>query len=241
MDILVNLINLLSDKINDMSDKNIINIVLSKLDFSPKYYKVIKNDNKIFIKCHSCYINIFPDINNYDKIKKKALEYRQSMIYSHTCNSCMPPQQFYNDIINNIDNYKREPNLYLCITYADIIIDLETQNYKITKSNFNIRKPTDDKYKLFETIVNNIDNYSYYFKLKYDLKSINQSYSNIDNNIYDFNNIDLSFINDNDNNNNDEIKLELIMPSLVSISPNIDTKPLLSNQIKINILKGGFI
>jgi hypothetical protein len=44
MDIFVNLINLLSDKINDMSDKNIINIVLSKLDFSPKYYKVIKND-----------------------------------------------------------------------------------------------------------------------------------------------------------------------------------------------------
>jgi hypothetical protein len=150
----------------------------------------------------------------------------------------MPPPQFYYDIIDNIDNYKREPNLYLCITYADIIIDLETQNYKITKSNFNIRKPTDDKYKLFETIINNIDNYSYYFKLKYDLKSINQSYSNINNNnIYDFNNIDLSFINDN----NDEIKLELIMPSLNSISPDIDTKPLLSNQIKINILKGGFI
>jgi hypothetical protein len=238
MDIFVNLINLLSDKINDMSDKNIINIVLSKLDFSPKYYKVIKNDNKIFIKCHSCYINIWKDIDTYDEIKKKALEYRQSMIYSHTKNSCMPPPQFYYDIIDNIDNYKREPNLYLCITYADIIIDLETQNYKITKSNFNIRKPTDDKYKLFETIINNIDNYSYYFKLKYDLKSINQSYSNINNNnIYDFNNIDLSFINDN----NDEIKLELIMPSLNSISPDIDTKPLLSNQIKINILKGGFI
>jgi hypothetical protein len=237
MDILVNLINLLSDKINDMNHKNIINIVLSKLDFTPKYYKVIKNDNKIFIKCHNCYINVFKDIDTYDEIKNKALEYRQSMIYSHTRNSCMPPPQFYYDIIDNIDNYKREPNLYLCITYADIIIDLETQNYKITKSNFNIRKPTEDKYKLFETIINNIDNSSYYFNLNYDLKSINKSYSNINNNIYDFNNIDLSFIN----NNNDEIKLELIMPSLNSISPDIDTKPLLSNQIKINILKGGFI
>jgi hypothetical protein len=160
------------------------------------------------------------------------------MIYSHTGNSCLPPPQYYNDIVNNIDCYKhRNPNLYLCITYADIIIDLETQNYKITKSNFNIRKPTEDKYKLFETIINNIDNSSYYFNLNYDLKSINKSYSNINNNIYDFNNIDLSFIN----NNNDEIKLELIMPSLNSISPDIDTKPLLSNQIKINILKGGFI
>lgn len=238
MDILVNLINLLTDKINDMNHKNIINIVLSKLDFSPKYYKVIKNDNKIYIKCHSYYINVFKNIDNNDEIKQKALEYNQSMIYSHTKNSCMPPPQYYNEIINNIDTYKnRTPNLYLCITYADIIIDLETQNYKISKSNFNIRKPTEDKYNLFETIINNIDNSSYYFIFNYNLKLINECYSDINNNIYDFNNINLSFINDNNN----EIKLELIMPSLTSLSPDIDTKALVSNQIKISIINGGFI
>jgi hypothetical protein len=228
MDILVNLINLLTDRINDISDKNIINIVLSKLDFIPNHYKVIKNDSKIFIKCHNYYINVFNDDDyNKDEIKIKATE-----------NSCIPPPQHYNEIINNIDSYKsRNPNLYICIIYADIIIDLETQNYKITKSYFNIRKPTEDKYKLFETIITNIDNPSYYFNLNYDLKSINESYSNIDNNIYHLNHLELSFIG----KNGEENKIGLIMPTISSISPEIDTKPLLSNQIKTNIIKGGFI
>jgi hypothetical protein len=239
MDILVNLINLLTDKINDISDKNIINIVLSKLDFIPNHYKVIKNDSKIFIKCHNYYINVFNDDDyNKDEIKIKAIEYIQSLIYSHTENSCIPPPQHYNEIINNIDSYKsRNPNLYICIIYADIIIDLETQNYKITKSYFNIRKPTEDKYKLFETIITNIDNSSYYFNLNYDLKSINEAYSNIDNNIYHLTDIKLSFIG----KNGEENKIGLIMPTISSISPEIDTKPLLSNQIKTNIIKGGFI
>jgi hypothetical protein len=239
MDILVNLINLLTDRINDISDKNIINIVLSKLDFIPNHYKVIKNDSKIFIKCHNYYINVFNDDDyNKDEIKIKAIEYSQSLIYSHTENSCIPPPQHYNEIINNIDSYKsRNPNLYICIIYADIIIDLETQNYKITKSYFNIRKPTEDKYKLFETIITNIDNPSYYFNLNYDLKSINEVYSNIDNNIYHLTDIKLSFIG----KNGEENKIGLIMPTISSISPEIDTKPLLSNQIKTNIIKGGFI
>ena len=245
MDIIINLINVMSerfnnfkDKIDEMDDKNIINMVLSKLEFCPNHYKILKKDNKIFIKCHTFYINIFNDNSNFDEIKMKVIEYNQPMIYSHTKNSCMPPPQYYNEIINNIDSYKtsRNPNLYLCIKYCDIIIDLETKNYKITKANFNIRKPTDDKSKLFETIINNINNPSYYFIFNYDLNSINESYSDIRNYIYDFKKISLSFSNDDNN-----IDIDVIMPIISSLSNDIDTKPLVSNQIKINIINGGFI
>jgi hypothetical protein len=36
-------------------ERNIINLVLSKLEFYPNHYKIIKKDNKIFIKCHLLY------------------------------------------------------------------------------------------------------------------------------------------------------------------------------------------
>ena len=40
-------------KIRDNNnEKRIINLVLSKLDFCPNHYKIIRNDNKIIIKCH---------------------------------------------------------------------------------------------------------------------------------------------------------------------------------------------
>jgi hypothetical protein len=39
-------------KLNEMNEKNIINMVLSKLDFYPNHYKIIKKNNKIYIKCH---------------------------------------------------------------------------------------------------------------------------------------------------------------------------------------------
>ena len=35
-----------------MNERIIINMVLSKLDFYPNHYKIIKKNNKIYIKCH---------------------------------------------------------------------------------------------------------------------------------------------------------------------------------------------
>ena len=49
-----------------MDEIDIINTILSKLDFSPIYHKIIKKDNKIFIKCHSYFINIFNNDNDND-------------------------------------------------------------------------------------------------------------------------------------------------------------------------------
>lgn len=244
MDIIINLVNLMSEKINllntkidNMNDKNLINNVLSKLDFTSNNYKIIKKDNKIYIKCHSYFINVFKDDDDNDEeFKKKIIEYNQPMIFSHTGNSCMPPSQYYNEIINNIEPYKNRRNLFICIKYADITIDLETKSYNIIKSNFNIRKPTNDTSNLFEMIINNIDNPSYYFILDYDLSSINNSYSDFKNNIYDLNKINLNFTDDNNN-----IKINVIMPSVSSITKDIDTKPTVSNQIKRKNLNGGFI
>jgi hypothetical protein len=252
MDIIVNLINLMSekfiminDKVDDMLYRNIINMVLSKLDFTPKYHKIIKKDNKIIINCHSYFINIFNDINNNDmneeEIKLKTLEYSQCSVFSHTDNSSMPVPHYYNDIISNYDlnKCKKIKDLYLCVKYADITIDLDNNNYKIIKSFFNIRKPYDDKFNLFEKIINNIDNPSYYFVCNYDLNSLNESYSDIKNNIYDLNAISITFINNIDNNDN--IIIDVIMPSITSLSTDIDTKPLVSNQIKRTVFNGGFI
>ena len=129
--------------------------------------------------------------------------------------------------------------LYLCVKYADITIDLDNNNYKIIKSFFNIRKPYDDKFNLFEKIINNIDNPSYYFICNYDLNSLNESYSDIKNNIYDLNAISITFVNNIDNNDN--IIIDVIMPSITSLSTDIDTKPLVSNQIKRIVINGGFI
>ena len=159
-----NFSNLKKD-VEDLNDKYLINIVFSKLDFSPKNYKIIRkyNDNIINIKCH----NYFSNIEN-DNIKDILLTYEQDKIFYKTPtgdNTCSPPPCYYNEIINNIDAYKhsRKLNIFICIQYADIIIDLNAKRYNIKQSNFNIRKPTNDQYNLFSDIVNNIDNPDYYF------------------------------------------------------------------------------
>ena len=73
-----------------MDEIDIINTILSKLDFSPIYHKIIKKDNKIFIKCHSYFINIFN--NDNDNIILKTIEYKQPSIFVN------------NNYINIIDN-----------------------------------------------------------------------------------------------------------------------------------------
>ena len=228
----------INDIFFDIKEKNYINFVLSKLKYSKSnYYKIFKENNKIYIKYHSYYINIFKNTidNDYNKeeIKLKSIEYKQSLIFTKNIN--IPICKNYYQIINN-DNNKE---LFICIKYYEIIIDLEKNNYSIIKSFFNIRKPSYDKFNLFERIINNIDNPSYYFICNYDLNSLNENYSDIKNNIYDMNNIRISFNNNNDNSL--KINFDLIMPTSFTLSTDIDTKPLISNQIKRIVINGGFI
>lgn len=211
---------------NDSYEKNVINMILSKLHFKSKFYKIIKKNNKIYIKCHSYFINIFN--NNNDDLKKKILIYKQPLIFFN--NRYISVCKNYNQIRND------KEELFICIKYADITINLETKNYIITKIYFNIRKPSFDKFNLFEIIINNIDNNLWYFKCNYDLTSINEKYSDIKNDIYDLNIINIIFTNDNY-----KIIIKTIMPTSISISTDIDTKPLISNQIKIKNISGSFI
>lgn len=79
MEITMNLINKLFNNfsnlkkdVEDLNDKYLINIVFSKLDFSPKNYKTIRKyyDNIINIKCH----NYFSNIDN-ENVKDILLTY----------------------------------------------------------------------------------------------------------------------------------------------------------------------
>jgi hypothetical protein len=147
----------IKSNVDDLNDKYLINMVLSKLDFSPKNHKIIKDNDNIIIKCHDYFINVFKD---NDDIINKCLTYEQDLIIDK-----QPPPYYYDEIINNIDCYKhlRIPNLFICVKYANITIDTITKNYKINQCYFNIRKPTTDKYNYFSDIITNIDNPSYYF------------------------------------------------------------------------------
>jgi hypothetical protein len=200
---------------DDLDNKYLINMALSKLDFSPRNFKIVKDNNNIIIKCHNYFINVFKD--NYDDIINKCLTYEQDLIIDK-----LPPPFNYDEIINNIDCYKhlRMPNLFICVKYADITIDIITNKCKITQCYFNIRKPTTDKYNYFSDIITNIDNPSYYF---------------INNNEKDTYFIPENIIFTNDTK---KIIIEPIVPSINKLSDDIDIKPLLSNEIKIKTYNG---
>jgi len=243
MEITMNLINSLFNKylhlqkdVDDLNHKYLINIALSKLDFAPKYHKISKNNNIINIKCHNYFINVLND-NDKDKTINKCLLYEQDKIFDKTPtgeNYCKPPPCYYDEIINNIDCYKdlRKPNLFICVKYANITIDLIEKNYKITQSYFNIRKPTNDKYNYFSDIINNIDNPSYYFINNNDKDN---DKNNDKKDIYFIPN-DIIFTNDIK-----KIIIKPIMQEKCIISIDVDIEPLLSNEIRIKEYEGSFI
>ena len=234
MEITMNLLNKLFNNfsnlkkdVEDLNDKYLINIVFSKLDFSPKNYKIIRkyNDNIINIKCH----NYFSNIEN-DNVKDILLTYEQDKVFYKTPtgdNTCNPPPCYYNEIINNIAH----KNIFICIQYADIIIDLNAKRYNIKQSYFNIRKPTNDQYNLFSDIVNNIDNPDYYFINNNNSNNIKTDES------------DIYFIPEDIIYTNDikKIIIKPIMQKVNTILDDIDFKPLLSNQIRVKDYNGIFI
>jgi hypothetical protein len=216
-----------------MNELFLIDTAISKLDFVPQYNKSIKINNKIYVRCHSYFINIY---NNYattietididEEIKIKAIEYMQPKIYID--NNYNPISEKYNDIIDN-----KNSNLYICITHADIIIDLDKKNYKIYKVNFNIRKPTEDKYNLFEKIINNIN--TYYFNINYELMYITYHLSDVINSIYYINTMSITLTNDID-----AINIDLLQHTATSISQEIDYKPFIFNEVKLKVVDINF-
>ncbi len=161
-----------------------------------------------------------------EEIKIKAIEYIQPKIYID--NNYNPISEKYNDIIDN-----KNSNLYICITHADIIIDLDKKNYKIYKVNFNIRKPTEDRYNLFEKIINNIN--TYYFNINYDVMYITYHLSDVINSIYYINTMSISLTD-----NIDAINIDLIQHTATSISQEIDYKPFIFNEVKLKVVDINF-
>jgi len=308
-----------------MNEVFLIDTAIAKLDFVPKYNKSIKINNKIYVRCHSYFINIYNNIpittpdnitnttiteptpttvteptpNNTittpetittiteptpttvaeptpitvaepisttvteptsttiaeststivaepilnttvaepistttaiididEEIKIKAIEYIQPKIYID--NNYNPISEKFNDIIDNTNS-----NLYICITHADIIIDLDKKNYKIYKVNFNIRKPTEDRYNLFEKIINNIN--TYYFNINYDVMYITYHLSDVINSIYYINTMSISLTD-----NIDAINIDLIQHTATSISQEIDYKPFIFNEVKLKVVDINF-
>ena len=124
------LITMIIKKFNEIDEKRIINIVLSKLQTSINHHKIIKKNNKIYIKCHYYCKNIIisrssnPSYNN--SVLEKDYLNNYNIIYYENNSS-------YKKILNNYDPIKN-----IGIIVFDIIIDMKIKKYEIITSKFHI-------------------------------------------------------------------------------------------------------
>lgn len=233
-------------KFNQIDENNIINMVLTKLDFLPKHYKIIKKNNKIFVKCHY-YTNECSHfiISNYiiNFIQYNSKGYYIKMYGNHELT------------IRQLNNY--DPGKDIGIMTVDILIDLKNKNYKIITSYFQIINCIIDNNNYYKKIINYLDNPSFYINVNniYDNNlNVNDNFPNYlfqpfykhlsnkekryrCNYIKKFN---LTITND--------IESIIINPILIQsgdhpntimeLSKDIDTKPHINNHISINNISG---
>jgi hypothetical protein len=227
------IIRIIRNEINEVNEKRIINIVLSKLDFSPKYHKIIKKDNKIFIKCHYyskefSHLLFNNEILNIIKTNKDGFYIRSNI----------------NDN-NKLVNYN--PNKNLGIIVFDIMINLiiDDNNYYSNIINY-LENPE------YYIQINNIydDNLEFYYK--YDECIFETFYYKLNckkiHHLYNPNmKFNITFTNTNNNKNNFSIYPILLQngsfPNFnIEISKDINTKPHINNKsFKINKMTGTFI
>jgi len=195
-------------------DKNneriLINLILSKLEFCPNHYKIIKKNNKIFIKCHLLYndyiyndtsleranhlifnggLKIVDIIINLDEKKYKII-----IIGLHIINTS-------NDIY---DEFKKKLNIS-SFYFINNIIDL---NFNINVNEIglcNIEVP-DSAYMY---IYNETSNYNKYICNRYNILLTND-------------------------------KESIYINSIYNTFPNITHQPLLSNEIRIKEIQSLF-
>ena len=156
-------------RLNEMNERIIINMVLSKLDFYPNHYKIIKNDKKIYIKCHfytlDCSHYLISSYNiNYIQYNSKG--YYIKIYGNHELKT------------RTLNNYA--PGKDIGIIVIDILIDLNEKYYKIITTYFQIL--TCNYYikeDLYSTIINYLDDPSFYI----NISNIYDNNLNINNNI----------------------------------------------------------
>ena len=244
-----------------MNERNIINMVLSKLDFYPNHYKLIKKDNKIFIKCHyytlDCSHYIISSYNiNY-------IQYNSNGYYIKIYGN----HELKTQVLNNYAAGKD-----IGIIAIDILIDLKQKKYKIITTYFQILTCNYyQKENIYTKIINLLDDPAFYIKVSniYDSNlNINDNipnylyqpfYQNLANKekrfrcnyIKPFNIIITNSI-DNDNNNNDNNNETLIIKPIITqygehpnttmeVSKDIDIEPHINNHIAIYKITGGIL
>jgi len=135
-------------------ERNIINLVLSKLDYCPKHYKIIKKNNKIFIKCHY----YTTDLSHFI-ISSYIVNYIQYNSFG-----------YYLKVYGNNQLKKRLLNNYaigkdIRINVIDILIDLKDKNYKIVNSYFQIINSIIDTDNLYFKIIKSLNDPTFYINV----------------------------------------------------------------------------
>jgi len=237
-------------KINEIREMNIINMVLSKLDYCPNHYKIIRKDNKIFIKCHY-YTKTYSHLifNGYiiNIIKQDAN--RNYYITTYT------REQASSIYLNNYDKNKE-----LGIIAYDILIDMKNKNYKIITSYFQIINCIKDDENLYTKMINCLEDKTFYIIINYiydeNLNIYNSTLNSYNElfykefgkkeQLYRFNYIEK--FNITITNDKDRIVITPILiqtrkqPTILTqISSLIDTKPHINNNIAIKTISGIFI
>ena len=166
--ILISLI-IIRKEINEINRKKVINIVLSKLDFCPKHYKIINDNNNIYIKCHY-YSNdysqfLFKKYNNDDSDDTSNIIKKNKNGYYIKINE------------NNIKLINYNPNKNINIIVYDILIDMKCKKYKIITSYFQIINCIRDDNNLYLNIIKKLEDPKYYIQINniYD-KNLNFIY-----------------------------------------------------------------
>lgn len=243
------LITMIIKKFNEIDEKRIINIVLSKLQTSINHHKIIKKNNKIYIKCHYYCKNIIISRNNlsYNSVLEKDYLNNYNIIYYENNSS-------YKKILNNYDPIKN-----IGIIVFDIIIDMKIKKYEIITSKFHIINVKIDYQNIYTKIINYLDNPEYYIILNgiYDkdfklfgmngINNIYEDYYKYDKSFklyYKYKEFNMTITND---------KKYFIINSILSdkssdtiknieVSPDIDTKPHIDNDsFIISKISGSFL
>jgi hypothetical protein len=162
------LIVLIRYEIGKINNKKVINIVLSKLDFCPNHYKIIREDNKIYIKCHY-YSNDYSHLlfNKYnDNTTSNIIKENNEGYYIN-----------FEKTNKRLINYNPKKNINIIV--YDILIDIKYKNYKIITSYFQIINCHIDNDNLYSKLIKKLEDPSYYIQ-------INNIYDNNLNFIYKY-------------------------------------------------------
>ena len=240
--------------IYDNNERNIINTVLSKLEFMPKFYKMNKKNNKIYIKCHYYSAEFSYLLSNPISY---GMGHTENIIYNNN-------DGYY--IGKNTDKYYKKLNNYdynknIGVIVFDIIIDMKDKYYKIITSYFEIINLIKDNEKYYLKILDYLENPEYYIQInniydnnlnftnKYDELWFDAFWYKLNQNkntyLYNSNmKFNISITNDI---NNFFINPILIQTSSyphieIEVSKNIDIKPHINNSsYRINKITSIFI